>query len=151
MCLKNGDPVSLRPRSSLPSLSSSLGSGNGAGTSICPSRNRLDEWATVGRSFGCMPVWDSSYVVGAGEEDEADTTIAPIGSFVTPSTIQPRVGRVSDLPVPPVQCTTGWAWTKTMVDRRRRRAGCPRNVSDGSSGRMESRSAFSLFVLPITG
>ena len=51
----------------------------------------LDEWATMSRIFECMPAWDSNYVADAGEEDEADTTIASLGAFVTPSTTQPRV------------------------------------------------------------
>jgi hypothetical protein len=56
----------------------------------------LDEWATMSRIFECMPAWDSSYVADAGEEDEADTTIASLGAFVTPSTTQPHV-TASDL------------------------------------------------------
>ena len=58
--------------------------------------NSLDEWATMSRIFECMPAWDSGYVANAGEEDEADTTIASLGAFVTPSTAQPRV-TTSDL------------------------------------------------------
>lgn len=58
--------------------------------------NNLDEWATMSRIFECMPAWDSGYVANAGEEDEADTTIASLGAFVTPSTAQPRV-TTSDL------------------------------------------------------
>jgi len=58
--------------------------------------NSLDEWATMSRIFECMPAWDSGYVADAGEEDEADTTIASLGAFVTPSTAQPRV-TASDL------------------------------------------------------
>lgn len=53
--------------------------------------NSLDEWATMSRIFECMPAWDSAYVTDAGEEDEADTTIASLGAFVTPSTAQPHV------------------------------------------------------------
>lgn len=56
----------------------------------------LDEWATMSRIFECMPAWDSGYVADAGEEDEADTTIASLGAFVTPSTTQPHV-TASDL------------------------------------------------------
>ena len=56
----------------------------------------LDEWATMSRIFECMPAWDSGYVADAGEEDEADTTIASLGAFVTPSTTQSRV-TASDL------------------------------------------------------
>ena len=51
----------------------------------------LNEWATMSRIFECMPAWDSSFVADAGEDDEADTTIASLGTFVTPSTTQPRV------------------------------------------------------------
>ena len=58
--------------------------------------NSLDEWATMSRIFECMPAWDSGYVADAGEEDEADTTIASLGAFVTPSTTQPHV-TTSDL------------------------------------------------------
>jgi len=56
----------------------------------------LDEWATMSRIFECMPAWDPGYVADAGEEDEADTTIASLGAFVTPSTTQPHV-TASDL------------------------------------------------------
>ncbi|KAF9651849.1 Sec39-domain-containing protein [Thelephora ganbajun] len=56
----------------------------------------LDEWVTMSRIFECMPAWDSDYVADAGQEDEADTTIASLGAFVTPSTTQPRV-TASDL------------------------------------------------------
>jgi len=56
----------------------------------------LDEWAIMSRIFECMPAWDSGYVADAGEEDEADTTIASLGAFVAPSTTQPRV-TASDL------------------------------------------------------
>ena len=51
----------------------------------------LDEWAIMSRIFECMPAWDSGYVADVGEEDEANTTIASLGAFVTPSTTQPRV------------------------------------------------------------
>ena len=56
----------------------------------------LDEWATMSRIFECMPAWDSLYVADAGEEDEADTTIASLGAFVAPSTTQPHA-TASDL------------------------------------------------------
>ena len=56
----------------------------------------LNEWANMSRIFECMPAWESGYVADAGEEDEADTTIASLGAFVTPSTTQPRV-TASDL------------------------------------------------------
>lgn len=51
----------------------------------------LDEWAIMSRIFECMPAWDSVYVADAGEEDEANTTIASLGAFLVPSTTQPRV------------------------------------------------------------
>jgi hypothetical protein len=56
----------------------------------------LDEWATMSRVFECMPAWDSGYVADADEEDEADTTIASLGAFVTPSTARSPV-TASDL------------------------------------------------------
>ncbi|KAF9787190.1 secretory pathway protein Sec39-domain-containing protein [Thelephora terrestris] len=56
----------------------------------------LDEWATMSRIFECMPAWDSVYIADADEEDEADTTITSLGTFVAPSTAQPRV-TASDL------------------------------------------------------
>ena len=52
----------------------------------------------LSRIFECMPAWDTGFVVDAGEDEEADTTIASLGTFVTPSTTQPRV-TPSDLPL----------------------------------------------------
>jgi neuroblastoma-amplified sequence len=49
---------------------------------------RLDEWVTMSRIFECLPAWDISR--GDDEADEADTTIASLGAFVTPSTSHPR-------------------------------------------------------------
>ena len=49
---------------------------------------RLDEWATMSRIFECLPAWDISR--DDDEADEADTTIASLGAFVTPSTSRPR-------------------------------------------------------------
>jgi neuroblastoma-amplified sequence len=48
----------------------------------------LDEWTTMSRIFECLPAWDISR--GKNEADEADTTIASLGAFVTPSTSHPR-------------------------------------------------------------
>jgi hypothetical protein len=49
---------------------------------------RLDEWDTMSRIFECLPAWDISR--DDDEADEADTTIASLGAFVTPSTSRPR-------------------------------------------------------------
>ncbi|TFK56969.1 hypothetical protein OE88DRAFT_1722027 [Heliocybe sulcata] len=43
----------------------------------------LNEWQTMSRIFECLPAWENA---GDNEEDEADTTIASLGAFVTPST-----------------------------------------------------------------
>ena len=45
----------------------------------------LDEWSTMSSIFECLPVWD---VVKDedGNEDTADTTVASLGAFVTPTT-----------------------------------------------------------------
>ena len=45
----------------------------------------------MSRIFECMPTWDSGLVANAGEDDEADTAITSLGTFVTSPTIQPRV------------------------------------------------------------
>lgn len=47
-----------------------------------------DEWTTMSRIFECLPAWDIDR--NADEEDEADTTIASLGAFVTPSTNRPQ-------------------------------------------------------------
>ncbi|THV07652.1 Sec39-domain-containing protein [Dendrothele bispora CBS 962.96] len=48
----------------------------------------LTEWSTMSRIFECLPAWD---IPGDdSEEDAADTTIASLGTFVTPSTTRPR-------------------------------------------------------------
>ena len=86
---KGGDWMSLWLRYSSPPLSSSVESGNGSGTSIVLSRNGLEKWAAMSHILECMLAWNSSYVANTCEEDEADTTIASLGPFVTPST--PRV------------------------------------------------------------
>ncbi|KAI0375316.1 Sec39-domain-containing protein [Pilatotrama ljubarskyi] len=49
----------------------------------------IDEWPTMSRIFECLPAWDTPDE-DADEADEADTTIASLGTFVTPSTAQPR-------------------------------------------------------------
>ena len=51
--------------------------------------DKLDEWPTMSRIFECLPAWETP---GDDEEDsdEADTTIASLGDFVTPSTTRPR-------------------------------------------------------------
>ncbi|KZS95944.1 hypothetical protein SISNIDRAFT_438503 [Sistotremastrum niveocremeum HHB9708] len=45
--------------------------------------NSTSEWSTMSRIFECLPVWSDSY---EGDEDAADTTLASLGDFVTPST-----------------------------------------------------------------
>ncbi|KAI0094970.1 Sec39-domain-containing protein [Irpex rosettiformis] len=47
--------------------------------------DRIDEWPTMSRIFECLPAWEVQE-----DEDEADTTIASLGAFVTPSTTQPQ-------------------------------------------------------------
>ncbi|KAI0639715.1 secretory pathway protein Sec39-domain-containing protein [Trametes polyzona] len=49
----------------------------------------IDEWPTMSRIFECLPAWDTPEE-DADEADEADTTIASLGAFVTPSTTRPR-------------------------------------------------------------
>ena len=46
-----------------------------------------NEWSTMSRIFECLPVWD---ITNDADGDEADTTIASLGAFVTPSTTRPR-------------------------------------------------------------
>jgi hypothetical protein len=47
----------------------------------------LDEWTTMSYIFECLPAWNLNH---DDEADEADTTIASLGAFVTPSTSRPR-------------------------------------------------------------
>lgn len=48
-----------------------------------------DEWSTMSVIFECLPTWDIA--PGTDDEvDEAHTTVASLGAFVTPSTTQPR-------------------------------------------------------------
>lgn len=49
----------------------------------------LDQWSTMSRIFECLPAWETE---GNGEDDAdaADTTIASLGAFVTPTTSRPR-------------------------------------------------------------
>ncbi|KAI0673446.1 Sec39-domain-containing protein [Trametes maxima] len=49
----------------------------------------VDEWPTMSRIFECLPAWETPEE-DADEADEADTTIASLGAFVTPSTARPR-------------------------------------------------------------
>lgn len=51
--------------------------------------NSLDEWSTMSRIFECLPAWDLARE-DQNDEDAADTTIASLGAFVTPSTSNPR-------------------------------------------------------------
>jgi neuroblastoma-amplified sequence len=45
----------------------------------------LDEWSTMSSIFECLPVWDAAKDED-GNEDAADTTVASLGNFVTPTT-----------------------------------------------------------------
>jgi len=49
----------------------------------------LTEWDTMSSIFECLPVWDVNQSED-GDEDTADTTVASLGAFVTPSTNQPQ-------------------------------------------------------------
>lgn len=51
--------------------------------------DRIDDWPTMSRIFECLPAWDTPEEDG-DEVDEADTTIASLGAFVTPSATRPR-------------------------------------------------------------
>lgn len=51
--------------------------------------NSLDEWPTMSRIFECLPAWDMSNYQDYNE-DIADTTIASLGDFVTPTIARPR-------------------------------------------------------------
>ncbi|KAJ3548326.1 hypothetical protein NMY22_g1306 [Coprinellus aureogranulatus] len=48
----------------------------------------LDEWPTMSRIFECMPAWATPQ--DDTEEEAADTTLASLGEFVTPTTSRPR-------------------------------------------------------------
>ncbi|KZP10526.1 Sec39-domain-containing protein [Athelia psychrophila] len=50
--------------------------------------DRLDQWPTMSSIFECLPAWDITR--NEDQADEADTTIASLGAFVTPSTTRPR-------------------------------------------------------------
>ncbi|KAF5311851.1 hypothetical protein D9619_003139 [Psilocybe cf. subviscida] len=68
--------------------------------------SRLDEWPTMSRIFECLPVWNFPKDDEDLSGDEADTTVASLGAFVTPSTNQPPC-TAQDLllffkPLPPV-------------------------------------------------
>ncbi|KAF5374823.1 hypothetical protein D9758_000406 [Tetrapyrgos nigripes] len=49
--------------------------------------NSLNEWSTMSRIFECLPAWDIPRA--DSEEDAADTTVASLGAYVTPSTARP--------------------------------------------------------------
>ncbi|KAF8167770.1 secretory pathway protein Sec39-domain-containing protein [Crassisporium funariophilum] len=49
----------------------------------------LDEWSTMSNIFECLPVWDIAREED-GDEEAADTTVASLGAFVTPSTNRPH-------------------------------------------------------------
>ncbi|EMD42011.1 hypothetical protein CERSUDRAFT_120870 [Gelatoporia subvermispora B] len=51
--------------------------------------DRLDAWPTMSRIFECLPAWEAPSE-DEDEADEAETTIASLGAFVTPSTTRPR-------------------------------------------------------------
>ncbi|OSX67379.1 hypothetical protein POSPLADRAFT_1064054 [Postia placenta MAD-698-R-SB12] len=48
----------------------------------------LNEWPIMSRVFECLPAWDTAE--DDEDADEADTTIASLGTFVAPSTSRPR-------------------------------------------------------------
>jgi len=48
----------------------------------------LTEWPTMSRIFECMPAWDTDN--NDTDEEAADTTLASLGAYVTPSTTRPR-------------------------------------------------------------
>ena len=54
----------------------------------------LDEWANMSRIFECLPAWNFS--TNEEEEDEADTTVASLSAFLTPSASHPPAS-ASDL------------------------------------------------------
>ena len=45
----------------------------------------LDEWSTMNSIFECLPVWDAAKDED-GNEDAADTTVASLAAFLTPTT-----------------------------------------------------------------
>ncbi|KXN83904.1 Neuroblastoma-amplified sequence [Leucoagaricus sp. SymC.cos] len=53
----------------------------------------LNEWPTMSRIFECLPAWDYPQDED-NDEDAADTTIASLGAFVTPTTSRPHVSAV---------------------------------------------------------
>lgn len=50
----------------------------------------LNEWSTMSRIFECLPAWDYPRDED-NDEDAADTTIASLGTFVTPTTAHSHV------------------------------------------------------------
>ncbi|KZO98321.1 hypothetical protein CALVIDRAFT_562243 [Calocera viscosa TUFC12733] len=49
-----------------------------------------NDWAQMSRIFECLPAWPN--VTGADEMDEAETTLASLAAFVTPSTAARKPG-----------------------------------------------------------
>ncbi|KAH9082141.1 secretory pathway protein Sec39-domain-containing protein [Lactarius deliciosus] len=47
----------------------------------------LGEWHVMSQIFECLPAWSAT---GDEDEDEVETTIASLGSFVTPTTARPK-------------------------------------------------------------
>ncbi|KAF8609240.1 hypothetical protein BDV93DRAFT_518087 [Ceratobasidium sp. AG-I] len=53
----------------------------------------LDAWPTMSSIFECLPAWEISDSEGDGpDKDEADTTLASLAAFVTPTTSRPMPG-----------------------------------------------------------
>ncbi|KAG9128458.1 hypothetical protein FRC07_011215 [Ceratobasidium sp. 392] len=52
--------------------------------------NALDAWPTMSSIFECLPAWEISDSEADGPDaDEADTTLASLAAFVTPTTARP--------------------------------------------------------------
>lgn len=49
----------------------------------------LNEWPTMSRIFECMPAWETGSQ-DETDEEVADTTLASLGTFVTPTTSRPK-------------------------------------------------------------
>lgn len=66
----------------------------------------LHEWSTMSRIFECLPVWNFPKDDEDQMGEEADTTVASLGAFVTPRTNQPPCNAQDLLlffkPLPPV-------------------------------------------------
>ncbi|TDL28587.1 Sec39-domain-containing protein [Rickenella mellea] len=50
--------------------------------------NSLDEWRTMSQIFECLPAWNLESL--GNDEDEADTVITSLGTFLTPTTARPH-------------------------------------------------------------